>query len=292
MNENYCIYKHTAPNGKCYIGLTKHGNNPNVRWQNGNKYQECPHFYAAIQKFGWDAFSHEIIEEGLSKREASCRERYWISYYNANAPQNGYNLTTGGELGWEHSEETKEKIRQQHVGMKTSDETKEKLRMLALARPPMSAEQRAKISAANLGHTVSESEKQRRRQKRLTYHASEKTREKLAEAARAGKTRCRRVTCLETGEIFNSAREASLHYGKAKNSLTSCIFQNRRFCGMHWKYLDDMGEYRMSISDKNVRAGIVLPKELKSKLEELAKAENRSLNNYIVTVLQNHVNSL
>lgn len=61
---------------------------------------------------------------------------------------------------------------------------------------------------------------------------------------------------------------------------------------MHWKYLDDMGEYRMSISDKNVRAGLVIPKDLKAKLEELAKSENRSLNNYIVTILQNYVNSL
>lgn len=292
MEENYCIYKHTAPNGKCYIGLTKHGDNPNVRWQNGDKYQECPHFYAAIQKYGWDSFSHEILEDGLSRDTASCRERYWISHYDSYKPENGYNLTTGGETGWEHSEDTKERIRQKHIGTKTSDETKEKLRKIALSRPPMSSDQRAKISAGTLGHTITESDRQRRMQKRTTYHVTDETRKKLSDAARKGRTRCRRVICEETGEIFNSAREASIHYGKAKNSLTSCIFQNRRFCGMHWKYLDDMGEYRMSISDKNVRAGLVIPKDLKAKLEELAKSENRSLNNYIVTILQNYVNSL
>jgi predicted DNA-binding protein len=39
------------------------------------------------------------------------------------------------------------------------------------------------------------------------------------------------------------------------------------------------------ISNKNTRTLITLPKELKTKLEKLAKSENRSLNNYIVTIL-------
>jgi predicted DNA-binding protein len=43
------------------------------------------------------------------------------------------------------------------------------------------------------------------------------------------------------------------------------------------------------ISDKNTRTLITLPKDMKTKLEELAKAENRSLNNYIITVLMKHL---
>lgn len=39
------------------------------------------------------------------------------------------------------------------------------------------------------------------------------------------------------------------------------------------------------ISDKNTRTLITLPKDMKIKLGELAKSENRSLNNYIVTIL-------
>ncbi|SHJ23124.1 hypothetical protein [Parasporobacterium paucivorans] len=41
----------------------------------------------------------------------------------------------------------------------------------------------------------------------------------------------------------------------------------------------------MSISDSNTRTTITIPKELKSKLEEMAKNQNRSLNNLIVTIL-------
>lgn len=46
----------------------------------------------------------------------------------------------------------------------------------------------------------------------------------------------------------------------------------------------------MSISDKNTRTLITIPKELKSKLEELAKEDNRSFNNLVVTILQEKVN--
>lgn len=30
----YCVYKHTSPNGKVYIGITK--KKPNDRWENSN----------------------------------------------------------------------------------------------------------------------------------------------------------------------------------------------------------------------------------------------------------------
>ena len=43
----------------------------------------------------------------------------------------------------------------------------------------------------------------------------------------------------------------------------------------------------MSVSDKNTRTLITMPKELKAKLEEEAKKENRSFNNYVLTILGN-----
>jgi len=47
-----------------------------------------------------------------------------------------------------------------------------------------------------------------------------------------------------------------------------------------------------SISNENTRTNITISKELKSKLEELAKQDNRSFNNYVITVLKEHVESL
>lgn len=47
----------------------------------------------------------------------------------------------------------------------------------------------------------------------------------------------------------------------------------------------------MSISKDKVRANLIIKKELKLKLEELAVKENRSFNNLIVTILENYLGS-
>ena len=46
------------------------------------------------------------------------------------------------------------------------------------------------------------------------------------------------------------------------------------------------------IAAHNTRTNITISKELKSKLEELAKKDNRSFNNYVITVLKEHVDNL
>jgi predicted HicB family RNase H-like nuclease len=43
------------------------------------------------------------------------------------------------------------------------------------------------------------------------------------------------------------------------------------------------------ISKDSTRTILSLPKELKQELEQRAEKENRSLNNYIVTVLKQHI---
>lgn len=44
----------------------------------------------------------------------------------------------------------------------------------------------------------------------------------------------------------------------------------------------------MGVSKDKVATRIVMPKELKPQLEQLAKSQNRSLNNFMVTVLQEY----
>lgn len=45
----------------------------------------------------------------------------------------------------------------------------------------------------------------------------------------------------------------------------------------------------MAISDENTRTNITIPKELKSQLEQLAKDQNRSFNNLVITILKQYV---
>ena len=48
----------------------------------------------------------------------------------------------------------------------------------------------------------------------------------------------------------------------------------------------------MSISKKNTRTLITLPKELKEQLEAIAKNDNRSFNNLVVKILSDFVKTL
>jgi len=45
----------------------------------------------------------------------------------------------------------------------------------------------------------------------------------------------------------------------------------------------------MTISDLNTKILVIIPKALKEKLEEKAKKDNRSVSNYIVTLIQKDV---
>ena len=86
------IYKiENLLNGKCYIGQTIDFNRRISEHKRGNKQVVDK----AIQKYGFENFSFEIIE--TCKRELlNEREIYWIKFFDCKVPT-GYNLTDGGD---------------------------------------------------------------------------------------------------------------------------------------------------------------------------------------------------
>lgn len=100
LNEfRYSVYKHTSPNGKVYIGMT--GLKPEYRWNNGKGYLNSnAHFRNAIKKYGWDNFKHEVVYTNLDKETACAKEVELIKFYDSTNPAKGYNITTGGEVGY------------------------------------------------------------------------------------------------------------------------------------------------------------------------------------------------
>lgn len=119
-DRKYCVYKHTSPSNKVYIGITF---NPKRRWYDGNGYlhkrkdgkYNQPLFARAILKYGWDNFTHEILEDNLSKEQACELEKKYIQEYDSTNPQKGYNISFGGDIlmyGKTHSEETRKLLRQ------------------------------------------------------------------------------------------------------------------------------------------------------------------------------------
>lgn len=97
MTNTYVVYKHTnLINNKSYIGITKYGENPNYRWRNGMGYQENNEFFEDIIKYGWNNFSHEILESELDEIEAIQKEKEYIKKYDC--VNNGYNRSQGGNV--------------------------------------------------------------------------------------------------------------------------------------------------------------------------------------------------
>ena len=74
--NNYIVYKRTNKiNNKVYIGKTL--KTLDERWANGKGYRGSIKFYSAIEKYGPENFTHEILKDNLTKEEAD----YWEEYY-------------------------------------------------------------------------------------------------------------------------------------------------------------------------------------------------------------------
>ena len=97
MNDKYCVYKHTFPNGKVYIGMT--GRNPLNRWQGGHGYKSQRLVCNAIMKYGWNNIKHEILFTELSMEEAERLEMELIEKFDSTNPNHGYNISKGGMYG-------------------------------------------------------------------------------------------------------------------------------------------------------------------------------------------------
>lgn len=129
-----CIYVFKNKiNGKCYVGQSVE---PEKRYRahiNAAKRNEQGHFHRALRKYGIENFSYflvygnhlpvEYIQKVLNEEE-----RKWVKFFDSY--KNGYNETPGGDgsgrkgskgmLGKNHTQKTKDFIRQ-HTLLQMSD---------------------------------------------------------------------------------------------------------------------------------------------------------------------------
>ena len=258
----YTVYKHVSPDGKVYIGITS--GRPETRWKrNGNGYKNNKHLYSAIQLYGWDAFDHVVIAEGLTKEEACDMEQSLISSYNSTDPNHGYNFTIGGNvgsLGYRHSDEAKIRISQSARNI--SDETRRKKSESHKGRV-VSEETRRKLSESKMGTKNPQfgkhpSEETRRKLSEASKNRSEETRRKVSEAlsgenhpmygkhhsaesrAKMSKAHANRVLCVETGIVYDSLSDAGNSVGKTFGAIAhACRGRCKTAGGFHWRYIDD-----------------------------------------------------
>lgn len=139
----WSVYVHTFPNGKRYVGMTSQ--NPERRWHGKcHGYHNQSMMADAINEYGWENVTHEVLCTCDTKIEAERIERDFIRFMKTNQIEYGYNVQPGGSRpkGYKFCEEVKKRIRESgcHCGPKNSNYGK-----------TMSAEQRAKLSAAHKG---------------------------------------------------------------------------------------------------------------------------------------------
>lgn len=259
------IYKITnLCNGMVYIGQTSVSVKKRFlqhchRRKNPNSYID-----RAIQKYGKENFTVELIDSATSADELNEKEIYWIKQYDCVFPK-GYNLTFGGS-GMLAAGVTKEKMRQAKLGKPSG---RKRIPLTAAHRAalskghadfhgekspsygkPLSAETKAKISQSlkgrfvgeknpSFGHKKTPEEIERWRKSRAGYSPSPELRQKIS-VANKGKRNVA-VQCVETGECFDSVEIAAKSVGISKSGITACCRgYQKTAAGFHWKYKRDI----------------------------------------------------
>ena len=193
----WVIYKHTnLINNKSYIGQTSQ--EVSNRWHNGKGYQDSPKFWNAIQKYGWNNFKHEIIEQNIPTiEEADNREAYWISFYDT--INNGYNINEGGG----HHTRGTEFAKRVSEGQKKNWDNNLK-------------------------------RKEKARKKLLEQWQDEKYREKFLGSNNGNS---KQIRCIETNQIFGTLKEAAEWANTSRQNITGVLRGRQKTAATyHWEY--------------------------------------------------------
>jgi group I intron endonuclease len=103
------IYKvENKKNGKVYIGKTKHTLIHRMKEHLRDSKNPKTTFHHALAKYGHDEFEWKVIYKCKDINELNTLEVKFISEYNSY--KNGYNSTTGGDGGYEFSDDVLKKI--------------------------------------------------------------------------------------------------------------------------------------------------------------------------------------
>lgn len=265
---DYSVYKHTLPkeisgkdNDMLYIGITMQ--DVRKRWVNGNGYKSTPRFYNAIKKYKWENFIHEILFKGLTKEEAEQKEIELISFYKSNQRNFGYNISNGGECIGKHSEETRQKMKENHAnfsgenhpwyGRHHSEDTKHILSQKAKERfkengHPSTGRKHSEETKLIMSNLAKERFSTPKTNPFFGKHHTEETKKMLSEKAKErfkDPTKCsnygntRKVICLDDGVVYPSVKYISENFGLSMAALyQNCSGKTNRCGGYCFRYLD------------------------------------------------------
>lgn len=242
MNK-FCVYKHTSPSGKVYIGLT--GVEPEKRWANGKGYRGS-YFGNAIKKYGWENIKHEILFDGLSCEEAILKEAETIAFYNSTNPEKGYNVAPGSihyMKGENHP----------LYGKKRPPEVLEKMRLSRVGKPWSTMQRKAmeEYYATHHGTTWGHKYSLERRQRLSEAHIGQcrphkqETIDKITEANKHMRKPVLQLSLSgEVVAVFESITAAgkTIREGKVpkENIRQCCHGQKKTAYGYKWVFAEEV----------------------------------------------------
>lgn len=120
------VYKITSPSKRTYIGQSIDIENRWIKYKNINNSKVQQKLYRSFIKYGIDNHMFEILEE-CSIDELDNTEIKWINHFKTN--KTGLNILEGGgnsRKGVKHTNETKQKMSESHLGKQDTEQTKNK----------------------------------------------------------------------------------------------------------------------------------------------------------------------
>jgi group I intron endonuclease len=120
------IYKITSPSKRTYIGQSIDIENRWIKYKNINNSKVQQKLYRSFIKYGIDNHIFEILEE-CPTDELDNTEIKWINHFKTN--KTGLNILEGGgnsRKGVKHTNETKQKMSDSHLGKQDTEQTKNK----------------------------------------------------------------------------------------------------------------------------------------------------------------------
>lgn len=238
---DYCVYCHTIPSGRKYVGISC---NPEKRWSRGNGYSKNYLFSRAIKKYGWDNITHEILYEGLSLKEAKKIEKQLIADWKLTDSKYGMNLSGGGEgvlSVTTHNLMSKANIGNTRcVGRKLSSQTKEQISKSL-------KEYYSCHESAFKGKHHSEQTIQKLKSRIVPEVTKEKMRQNHANVSGANNPAAKTIIQMTMDGVeiarFPYAREASEKCGVNIDGIRRCCRGKRQSCGGYkWQYAKDEAE--------------------------------------------------
>lgn len=209
------IYKITNKvNGKIYIGQTVRS--MKVRLMEHKRPSKNSLLAKSMRRYGIENFKVELIDEAYTIEELNNKEIYYIKKFNCIYP-NGYNLCCGGG-------------------------NTEGYKYTSIARSKMSSSRKGKYTGENnhfygKKHTEETKKKMKDAFKDKEFYA--KRCEHLSKVRYIGGKRVRNI---DTGEIFDTIKDACISIGKTEKETTHisrvCRGKRRTCFGYRWEYVD------------------------------------------------------